>query len=129
MSPTLRRILLVEDDADIRAIVTLALTAFGSFAVEAVEDGYAALAVIDEVAPDLVILDYMMPGMNGLDVLAALRSSDSSRRSLPAIFLTAALAAHAQQSLVSAGALGVIPKPFDAVGLAAEVQRLWDARP
>lgn len=129
MSPTLRRILLVEDDADIRAIVTLALTAFGSFAVESVEDGNAALAVIDEVAPDLVILDYMMPGMNGLDVLAALRSSDPSRGSLPAIFLTAALASHAQQSLAAAGALGVIAKPFDAVGLAAEVQRLWDGRP
>lgn len=123
----LQRILLVEDDADIRSIITLSLTAFGGFDVTAVADGHAGLDAAQAAPPDLVILDYMMPRLNGIETLQALRAQGSNHAQLPAIFITAAVATAKMLDIREPAVLGVIAKPFDAVGLATEVQRLWDA--
>lgn len=123
----LRRILLVEDDADIRSIITLALTAFGGFDVVAVADARSGIEAAQTSQPDLVILDYMMPGLNGIETLRALRAQRSEGAVLPAIFITAAIATQRMSGIRERAVLGVIAKPFDAVGLAAEVQRMWDA--
>lgn len=126
MNP-LRRILLVEDDADIRSIITLSLTAFGAFEVVAVADGRSALETARRGTYDLVILDYMMPGLNGVDALRALRTQTPAHERLPAIFITAAAATQRMHDIREDAVLGIIAKPFDAVGLAAEVQRMWEA--
>ena len=67
---TLQKILLVEDEPDIRAVVEIALESVGGFSVRLCADGPAALAALPEFAPDLVMLDVMMPGMDGPATLA-----------------------------------------------------------
>lgn len=127
MSRRLQHILLVEDDPDIRSILTLALTAFGGFTVTAVADGQAGVVAATATAPDLAILDFMMPGMNGLEALEALRRIDASMAALPAVFITAAATGQRMTDISDPAVLGVIAKPFDAVGLAAEIHRMWEA--
>jgi CheY-like chemotaxis protein len=122
----LHRILFAEDDADIRSIVTLALSRLGGFEVTAVPDGPTALAAAAAERPDLVILDFMMPGMDGLQTLAALRKAIPGADPLPAIFVTAAVAAQGVADLQGPGVLGVIPKPFDALALPMQIQAMWD---
>lgn len=122
MSP--QRVLLVEDDADIRAVATLALGALGGFQVRAVGNGRDALPACHREPPDLLVLDYMMPGMNGLETLATLREAGVSA---PAIFMTASLEVSVDASALRGhGVIGVITKPFDAIELAAEIRRLWE---
>jgi CheY-like chemotaxis protein len=71
--PSLRRILFVEDDPDIQTVAKMALEAIGGFHVLACGSGSEALSRLGEFAPDLVLLDVMMPGMDGPTTLAALR--------------------------------------------------------
>ena len=125
----LRRILFVEDDADIRAIVTLSLSTFGGYEVHSAPDGRAALESAKARPPDLVMLDFMMPGMDGLQTLSELRGLNDEMAFLPAIFVTAAVATQRIAELQDPVVLGVIAKPFDAVVLAATVQKLWDRQP
>lgn len=122
MSP--ERILLVEDDPDIRAVAELALGSLGGFIVTAVADGPAALAHCAMNEPDLVVLDFLMPGMNGLETLAAIRQRGTRA---PAVFVTATMDAPSGfMNTSELGVIGVIGKPFDAIGLAAAIRRLWN---
>ncbi len=125
----LRRILFVEDDADIRAIVKLSLATFGGYEVQPAADGAAALESARSWPPDLVLLDFMMPGMDGLQTLTELRRLNDELTFLPAIFVTAAVATQRIAEIRDPLVLGVIAKPFDAVGLAVSIQKLWDALP
>src|SRR4051794_27312982 len=85
---TLRRILFVEDDPDIQTVARMALEALGGFTVLACNSGAEALAKVDGFVPDLVLLDVMMPGMDGPTTLEALRKR-STCREVPVVFMTA----------------------------------------
>jgi CheY-like chemotaxis protein len=128
----LRRILLVEDDPDIRQIAKLALEALGGFTVLPCGSGPEALAVLshatdaDGFAPDLVLLDVMMPGMDGPQTLAALRRIPGAER-LPAVFMTARVQAEEVAGYKAMGAADVIAKPFDPMRLAEMVLGIWRA--
>jgi CheY-like chemotaxis protein len=124
----LRKVMLVEDDPDIALLAEIALKDIGGLGFIHFFSGTEALARIAECAPDLVILDYRMPEMNGQQVLAALRASEPTRH-LPALFMTASLMPKHIQSLIKLGALAVLPKPFDPLTLADEVRRVWETRP
>lgn len=125
MTPS--HLLLVEDDPDIRAVAALALGSLGGFRVTVAADGHSALAACVEQEPDLLLLDYMLPGMNGMEVLAALRKRGTTA---PAILMTASVDVPAAgSSLREDGVIGVIGKPFDAFALAPEIHRLWRHRP
>ena len=117
MSPA--RVVVADDDADIRDLVAFKLEAAGMDVV-AVADGAAALEACQDVPPDLVILDVMMPVMSGLDVCRALRDSIGLAQ-VPVILLTA----RAQESDVAqgfdAGADDYVVKPFSPRELAARV--------
>ena len=115
------RILYVEDDADIREIATLALETVGGFAVRVCSSGLDAVAAATAFAPDCVLLDVMMPGMDGPATLAALRA-DAATAGLPVIFMTAKVQPAEVEQLMSLGVIGVIAKPFDPMTLAAEVR-------
>lgn len=124
MSP--RHLLLVEDDADIRAVAALALGSLGGFRVRVAANGPDALAACAAEEPDLLLLDYMLPGMNGVEVLAALRARGTTA---PAILMTASLDIPAAgASLADDGVIGIIGKPFDAFALAPEIRHLWEQR-
>lgn len=122
--PSLRRILFVEDDPDIQTVAKMALEAIGGFTVLACGSGSDALARLDEFAPDLVLLDVMMPGMDGPATLAALRQTPSGRE-LPVVFMTARVQAQEVAAYREMGAEDVIAKPFDPMMLSEQVQSIW----
>ena len=119
----LRRILFVEDDPDIQVVATMALESLGGFTVLACGSGSEALSRFDEFAPELVLLDVMMPGMDGPATLAALRQLPSG--GVPVVFMTARVQAHEIADYRQMGAVDVIAKPFDPMTLAATVQAIW----
>ncbi len=124
----LSRILHVEDDEDILMIARLALADLGGFEVLQCASGAEALERAEGFAPDLLLLDYMMPGMNGMQTLEALRERVSLART-PAIFMTAKAMESIEGEMQGKGVLGRITKPFDPVTLPSEIRRFWSQRP
>jgi CheY-like chemotaxis protein len=126
MNRPLQRILLVEDDVDIQAVGRLALEAVGGFTVQVCSSGQEALNTASLLAPDLILLDVMMPGMDGVATFTALRQKDATRQ-IPVVFMTAKVQTHEVEQYKQLGALGVIAKPFDPMTLAQQIRELWDA--
>lgn len=120
----LMRIACVEDDPDIRSILELALADVGGYQVTLFCDGKAALEGIGEAAPQLVLLDMMMPGMNGLEVLERLKARNDETP--PVIFMTAKAQPDEIEAYTAAGAAGVIVKPFDPMTLSGQVADIWE---
>jgi CheY-like chemotaxis protein len=114
----------VEDDPDIQEIAVLALAQVGECSVVAARSGAEALALAPECRPDLILLDVMMPGTDGLATLEALRA-DPETDSVPVIFMTAKVQDREIESYRRAGAVGVIAKPFDPMTLAEQVREIW----
>jgi DNA-binding response OmpR family regulator len=121
----LSRILLVDDQRDIRSIVGLALGKIGGFQVKVCESGQEALENAEAFAPELLLLDLSMPGLDGVATLKALRSRGVSA---PAVFFTARLNAKDAEGYRELGVLGVIPKPFDPLKLGAQLREMWKQR-
>lgn len=124
----LNRILHVEDDEDILMIARLALADLGGFEVLQCSSGAEALKQAAGFAPDLLLLDYMMPEMNGMQTLQALRTMPETAR-VPAIFMTAKAMETIEGDMSGLGVLGRITKPFDPVTLPADIRRYWAQRP
>ena len=120
----LKRILYVEDEEDIRMVGEMSLVEVGGFEVRACASGPEALAAAQDFAPDLVLLDVMMPGMDGPTVLRELRARPGLAP-VPAIFMTAKIMAAEVAELKAAGALEVVPKPFDPMTLPGEIRAIW----
>ncbi|KAF0103838.1 MAG: response regulator receiver [bacterium] len=124
--PKLERILCVEDDPDIQAVIQLALETVGGFTVELCASGRAALAKVAGFQPDLILLDVMMPGLDGPATLAALRALPEAA-ALPVFFMTAKVQSDELDHFLSLGALAVIAKPFDPMTLAQDIRAHWQA--
>jgi DNA-binding response OmpR family regulator len=118
------KLLLVDDDADIRLVARMALARTG-FAVTAAADGAAALEAVRTDLPDVILLDWMMPDLDGPEVCRRLKADPGSSH-IPIIFLTA----RSQQSEIARGlalgAAGYIVKPFDALTLGTQVRALLE---
>lgn len=128
MSDTpLSRILYVEDDADVRKVATFALKMVGKFTVEACSSGEEALEKAVAFAPQLLLLDVMMPGMDGPTTLARLRELPEIA-GVPAVFMTAKVQPQEVSRYRELGSLDVISKPFDPMTLAASVRGIWERR-
>ena len=120
----MRRILLVDDDPDIRQIAALSLRRIGKFEVVAAASGIEALNAIEaggREVPDLVLLDVSMPGMDGPTTLQALRSEPATAK-VPVVFFTATSSGDEVVRLCALGAVAVIPKPFDVAALPRQVR-------
>ena len=122
--PELHKILFVEDEPDIQIIARLALERVGGFQVEICSTGLEALERVTSFAPDLVLLDVMMPGMDGPDTLKALHNQSSTAH-LPVIFMTAKVQPTEVAEYRTMGALDVIAKPFDPMTLSATIREIW----
>ncbi|MCB9508255.1 MAG: response regulator [Myxococcales bacterium] len=120
----LRCVLLVDDDSDIRLVGELALAAVGGLETHLADSGHEALRIARDVGPDLILLDVMMPKMDGPATLAALRA-DPSLATIPVAFCTARAQQHEVEALRALGAIGVIAKPFDPMTLAAQARELY----
>ena len=125
MSKPLARILYVEDEPDIRAIAQMALEAVGGFTVIACASGSEALATAPGANADLLLLDVMMPGMDGPSTLKALRELPATANT-PVIFMTAKVQAAEVAQYRELGAIDVIHKPFDPMELATQINRIWE---
>jgi CheY-like chemotaxis protein len=115
------RILHVDDEPDIREVVELSLGLDPDFTVRSCGSGKDALAIAADWQPDFILLDVMMPAMDGPATLVQLRENAKSA-DIPVIFMTARAQARELNRFRSLGAVGVIPKPFDPMTLAASVR-------
>lgn len=120
----LKRVMLVEDDDDVAEIATIALETFAGFDVLRCARGHEALEAFESFAPQFVLLDVMMPGMDGPETLAHLRELRGGADT-PVAFMTAKVQVHEQKAYLELGALAVIPKPFDPVSLGEKIKGLW----
>ncbi len=121
------RILFVEDDPSIQAVAEIALATVGGFTVRVCSGGREALLVVDEFAPDLMLLDVMMPDLDGPATLRELRAQERGPR-LPVVFLTARVQAQEVARYKEMGAMDVIAKPFDPMTLASRIREIWRNR-
>ena len=119
-------VLVADDDADILSLVAFRLERSG-YVVATASDGEEALSLAFERAPDLAILDVMMPKMTGIDVTRALRADDRTKR-LPVILLTARVQEADVQRGFEAGADDYIKKPFSPQELRSRVQAILGTR-
>lgn len=122
----LLQVLYAEDEPDIREVVQFALEDEG-FELISCTSGREALQQAPNVKPDLILLDVMMPDLDGTTTLSRLRAFPHLATT-PVIFMTAKVQTAEIAHYKSAGALGVIVKPFDAMGLADEIRRLLEHR-
>lgn len=120
----LKKILLVEDEEDIRTIAAISLESIGQFTVKYCASGMEALEVAESFAPDLILLDVMMPGMDGIETMKRLRLIPSLKDT-PVIFLTAKVQATEISKYFKLGAIHVIAKPFEPLTLAATLNAVW----
>jgi CheY-like chemotaxis protein len=115
------RILLVDDEPDIREVVDVSLGLDREFKMRACASGADALVMAAEWSPTLILLDVMMPLMDGPATLANLRKNPRTAH-IPVVFLTARTQAEEIEQYISLGAQGVLSKPFDPMTLAASVR-------
>jgi CheY-like chemotaxis protein len=120
----LTRILYVEDDPDIQTIARLALEALGGFTLAICSSGDEALQRAPDFQAQLILLDVMMPGMDGPRTLKMLRGF-TPYATTPVIFMTAKVQPGDVAHYLALGAVDVIPKPFDPMTLSNQVQAIW----
>ena len=120
------KVLIIDDDADIRLIARLSLTRVGGMTVVEADGGAAGVRKAREEHPDVILLDMMMPVMDGTATLAALRA-DPATAALPVIFLSCKVVGAEIERLKALGALGVLTKPFDPRTLPVDVRTLVES--
>jgi len=124
----LTRVLCVEDDDDIRRILRLSLEKIGGMTVELVADPAQAMESIVAFRPELVMLDWMMPEIDGPALLRKMRE-DPATRALPIVFVTAKASQRELAELRALGAAGTISKPFAPKDLPGQLRAIWAALP
>jgi len=124
MESSLKKIMLVEDDPDIQLITRLSLEVGGGYEVRVCGNGAQAVQSARAYAPDLILLDFMMPGMDGIATMDALRELPEIA-AIPVVFFTANAQRQVQQDLLLRGALGVIVKPIEPQALVEQIRMLW----
>ena len=124
----LQRICYVEDDEDIQRIVRMSLERVGKMTVEVVTDSMKAIDVIVAFKPDLVMLDWMMPGMDGPTLFRKMKQ-DAQVSMLPVVFITAKATQRDTDELLTLGAAGVLSKPFSPKDLPDQLRTIWSKLP
>ncbi|MBC9822609.1 response regulator [Terrabacter sp. MAHUQ-38] len=123
-----RRVLVVDDDDAIREVVQASLEMVAGWTVAAASSGAEALALATADPPDAIILDVMMPLMDGPTTFAKLQADDRTRH-VPVVLLTAKVQPAERRRWEGLGVAGVLAKPFDPFGLSVQVADIlgWDA--
>jgi len=121
-----RRLLLVDDEDAIRTIASISLERIGGWTVLQAPSGQAALEAAQDDGPfDAVLMDVMMPGLDGPSTLERMRAGLLPNH-VPVVFLTAKVGQADRDRLLSLGAIGVIPKPFDPMTLPETLRQVLD---
>ena len=111
-----KRILVVDDDHDVRTLIAMSLSGVGGHDVRAAASGSECMAELEQWVPDVVVLDVMIPGMDGPATLAAIRATPAVAE-VPVVFLTASVVEADMERLHSLPVSGVLGKPFDPMQL------------
>lgn len=125
MTDKLKRITYVEDEPDIGAIVQLALEELGGFTLNLCRSGPEAVEKAAIFQPDLLLLDVMMPGMDGVQTFHLLRALPGLHET-PVVFITAKAQTHEVAHYRSLGAADVIAKPFNPITLPDHLRTIWE---
>lgn len=118
-----KKILVVEDEDGLREIIQFSLEAAAGWDVIATASGYEGIAKALTEQPDAILLDVMMPDMDGIETFRKLQENDVTR-AIPTIFLTAKVRSNEQQEFMKLGIFGIITKPIKAQELIAQIQRI-----
>jgi len=124
----LKRVLYVDDEPDIREVVQMSLSLVDGLDVQVCESGDRALQIIPQLRPDLVLLDVMMPGMDGPSTLQKMRTTPGLDK-IPVVFMTAKAMPQEVARFRELGAASVIAKPFDPIQLGNQVIAVWEGIP
>ncbi|HSA90238.1 MAG TPA: response regulator [Burkholderiales bacterium] len=124
----LNRICYVEDDEDIQRIVRMALERVGKMTVAVVGDPTQAIETMAEFRPDLVMLDWMMPVMDGPTLFRQMKLRPETS-ALPVVFITARASQRDLDELKALGAVGTISKPFSPKDRPDQLRAIWAALP
>jgi len=127
-SHPLQRVCYVEDDEDIQKIVRMSLERIGKLTVEVVGDPMMAIEAMKAFRPELVMLDWMMPGMDGPTLYRQMREVPEVR-DVPVVFITAKASEKELNELRSLGAAGTISKPFSPTDLPGQLREIWARLP
>jgi CheY-like chemotaxis protein len=119
-----RSILYVDDDPDVCVVVQIALCRIAGMDVTTAGSGEEAIELAHELRPDLIVMDVMMPGMDGPTTYKRIRESPAIK-SIPVIFMTAKVLPSEVARFLSLGAIGVVAKPFDPLRLGEELAKIW----
>lgn len=122
--PTLERVMVVEDDPDIRDILEMSLETLGGYTLSLHSHAQSAIDVVAEFAPQLIVLDVMLPDMSGPEALPLLRKKLAGLPTV-VVFLTATANLGVRDELMRAGAQEVMFKPFDPVILSGLLEGIW----
>jgi CheY-like chemotaxis protein len=120
---TIRKVLLVDDEDDIRTVGNLSLSRVGGWQTVLASSGAEAVKKAAAERPDLILLDVMMPGMDGPTTFTQLRAQEATATT-PIIFMTAKIQKQEVARYLELGAVGVIGKPFDPMTLPTEIKKL-----
>lgn len=124
MVEPLKHILCVDDEADILEIAKMALETVGGYQVSTCQSGKEAIARVAQIKADIILLDVMMPGLDGPTTYSKLRAI-ASLKHVPVVFMTAKVQPKEVAAYIGLGSAGVILKPFDPMQLPGEVEELW----
>ena len=127
-SRALTKICYVEDDEDIQRIVRMSLERVGKMTVDVVSDSMTAIDRIIAFKPELVMLDWMMPGMDGPTLFRKMKEVPETQ-ALPVVFITAKASPKELEELVGLGAVGTISKPFSPKELPDQLREIWRKLP
>ncbi len=125
MKEELKLIMVVEDDPDIQEIIELSLCSVGGFSVILCRSGEEALKQLAQITPQLILLDVMMPKMDGPSLLMQIRAMPKVN-AIPVIFMTAKVQPSEVKSYIQMGVCDVISKPFDPMSLPATILKIWE---
>ncbi|HHT00810.1 MAG TPA: response regulator [Thiomicrospira sp.] len=122
----LQKILYAEDEPDIQSIAQMALEMMGGYTLKVCNNGQEAVDAAEAFAPDLILLDVMMPTMDGPTALQTMRQNPALKE-VPVIFMTAKVQHQEIEDYKAMGAIDVIAKPFDPMTLPETIKKLWES--
>lgn len=122
---SLERVLYIEDEEDIRIVADIALKTIGGLDTRCCASGPEGLATLETFPAQLILLDVMMPGMDGPSVLSEIRNNERYQNT-PIVFITAKVQADEVDQLLSLGANAVISKPFEPMDMAQKLKDIWE---
>lgn len=126
-SRQLKCVLCIDDEVDFQSIIKISLERLGGIQSHFCTDPHLAMAKAREVKPDLILLDFVMPGLDGATLFKRLQA-DPDLAAIPVVFLTAIMTGPDARALSMLGAAGILAKPFDVLDLPRKLAAIWNKR-